>query len=163
LNTIKIKSIAGEKIIISKKKIPNIISLLKNCLLDFEFPSFYEDREFQLQAPKYLFAVSYGVGANSFYYSFNDSEATGSIATSIVVYYDFDGSSRQFFFNQINSKKQKVTIRKFGSKSMYLYIDWQQNVCGKLFLDRNTYLFYKTANLKLEQQLQNAILTFKWK
>lgn len=162
LNTISISNKSNGVIKITKKRVVDIITAIKNCKSDYSFPSFYEDRKFELFAPNFIKKVSYGYGDNNFYYSFNDSNNNDSLTCSIVVYYDFDGSYKKFFLGDAEMKKQKVVIKTFGKRTMYLFKNWQEFYCGKLFLDKNTFIFYATSNKKLEGLLQKSILTFKW-
>ncbi|HTE31086.1 MAG TPA: hypothetical protein VK666_11980 [Chryseolinea sp.] len=162
LNSVKFTNTKDGKLRIAKVRVPDMIRRIKYCSLTYKYPESYRDRSFELTAPGYLGELSYGFGDNDFYYSFNDSNDADSLTTSIVVYYDFDGSYKRFFLDQVDTKKQDAEIKYFGKRKMYLFKNWQKFFCGKLFLSRNTMVFYCTANEDKEKELQQAILTFKW-
>jgi len=163
MRSVKYVDLDTAKVKVLKYKIDDIIKRIKFCSTDFEYPLNYEDRPFEMIIPKYLKELSYGYGNNNFYYSFNDSNNNDSLTCSVVVYYDFDGSYKRFFFNQIIEKKEEVDIKYFGSAKMYLFDNWRKFKCGKLFLDKNTFVFYCTSNPLREIDLRKSILTFSWK
>ena len=98
LESVKFKEAENGKIKILKDSVPDMIKLIKYCSANFKYPDSYQDRSFELTVPKYLKKLSYGYGDNNFYYSFNDSNDDDSLTMSIVVYYDFNGSYKNFFF-----------------------------------------------------------------
>ena len=163
MNSVRfIKSVDG-LIRVEKDSVPDLIRHIQYCSTDYRFPAFYQDRSFNLIIPGYLKMLSYGYGDMSFYYSFNDTNDADLLTTSIVVYYDFDGGYKKFFLNEISTKKQEAEIKFIGNDEIYLFKNWQNFFCGKLFLSGNTFVFYCTSIKDREQDLQKAILSFKWK
>lgn len=153
------KRVDSQNILIQKPEIPNIITHITSCGFKYKYTPGYKDRAFSLIVPQYLIKHSYGFGDHEFFINFDDSD---SLERSITVDYDFADHFKNFFFKQIETGKQIVSIKKLNNKTIYLYKNWQVKFCGKIFLDNHLFIFYCTKQIKYENELQNAISKFNW-
>jgi hypothetical protein len=164
INILSYKVIDSSTCLIGKLPVKDLIKKVEDCGNGYKYISEYRDKAFEFRAPRYLKNRFFTFGDNNFTINFYDTASVDNSTDRVVaVYYDFDSSYKKFFLNQIATGKQKTVIKKIAEKKLYLFTNWENKFCGKLFLENNTFIFYCTRDKKFEKELQKSILSFRWK
>lgn len=161
LHTITRKPIGNNKTLVTKRKVANLTAAIKSCSPEYSYPSIYEDHPFSLVIPSFLDEISYGQGNNEFYFSFNDSNNDDSLTCSILVKYDFNDEYKNYCLRDLKNEPGKTRIKTVGSVQLYTFTNAIGFYCGQIFYPNNIVLFYNTSNKKAEEQLQEALTTFR--
>jgi hypothetical protein len=138
--------------------IPHIVS----CQPGYVYAQHYKDPPYQLAVPSSVKNTSYGFGEGNFYISLNSPEGDTPI-TSIVLYYDFNGKYRSFYFSQLKGGKEKTDIVRVNNHDIYRSINWQGKFAGEVFLEKGLSVAYYTKDKRIEGLLQQCVASFEYR
>jgi hypothetical protein len=143
------------------KGFDDLIPYIVACNHGYEYTQKYHDAAYSLIIPKSVRGWSFGFGNKNFYIRFDSEDDKPE--TSIVIYYDFDDEMKDFYFSEIKEGKEKKNIVRQNNLDIYKTTNWEGKHEGKVFLPNSIIVAYYTRDKKLEEILQNCIVSFKYK
>jgi hypothetical protein len=148
---------------VKKEASPKFVQQVRECGTGFLYQGDYSDHSFEMIVPLYFLRKGFpmvnsevGFSENHFNFHFTDGDTVHQ--RSIDIFYDFEGVNKDFFLRNGN-----VSAKKVGNKTIYLYRNWQSKYCEGVFLENNVILYYCSVEQAYCQELEEAILSFKWK
>ena len=145
--------------LIEKKEISNLIRSLQLCDQKFEYSGNYKDVKFKMMIPNDMKFYQFELGNNKFSYQFYTNDEHYS--SSITIYYDFLEINRAKFFKQIEEGRLQVEIEDLNGLELYIFKNWKNKNCGKIFLENKQSIMYCSSDPTREKELKKVISTFE--
>ncbi len=145
--------------LIEKKEIPNLIRSLQLCDQKFGYSGNYKDVKFKMMIPNDMKSYQFELGNNKFSYQFYTNDEHYS--SSITIYYDFLEINRAKFFKQIEEGRLQVEIEDLNGLELYLFKNWKNKNCGKIFLENKQSIMYCSSDSTREEELKKIMSTFE--